>query len=107
MVFEGLLLIVAKIGFAVFLFLFLVRWLFVIPYLWSKYDKPILTLKKELYEFREKERGNSGIPRGLLDRKIEHKKGQIDEKLDILETKRRLFIERVNLLLSIISVDKK
>ncbi len=107
MTFEDILLIVAKFGFVIFLLLFLIRWLFVIPYLWLKYDKPILRLKRELDEFREKERKNGGVSQALLDGRIEHKTQAVNEKLDILETKRRLFLERVNLLLSIISVEKK
>ena len=107
MAFEGVLLIIAEIGFVIFLFLLLIRWLFVLPYLWFKYDKPILNLKRDLDIFREKESKNPNISQGLLEKRIEYKKREVDNQLDILETKRRLFLERVNLLLSIISVDKK
>lgn len=107
--FDGILILTAKIGFSLFLFLLAIRWLVLIPYLWFKYDKRILGLKKELDDFRKREKADAvgrGIVASTLDMRINSKSKEVNEKLDILETKRRLFLERVNLILSIISVNK-
>lgn len=109
MVFENILLIAAKIGFIIILVLFLFRWLFAIPYLWLRYDKKIVKLKLELDQFRKEQRQDAsgrGITTPVLDRIIERKTEDTAEKLEILETRRHLFLDRVNLLLSIISVQK-
>ncbi|MEK7074967.1 MAG: hypothetical protein AAB968_04340 [Patescibacteria group bacterium] len=104
--FNSVLVVVAKIGFALFLFLILLRWLLIIPYVWFKYDKPITNLKNELDKFRKEQRQRA-VAQPFIDRHIVVKTQEINEELDILEIKRRLFLDRVNLLLSIISVDKK
>ena len=104
--FEAILLFFAKVGFAIILFIFLVRWFFVIPYLYFRYDKPIMMLKNELDEFRTRVR-KEPIPLGSMEGQISYKDREASEKLELLEIRRRLFLDRVNLLLSIISVDKK
>ena len=106
MTFETILLIIAKIGFSLFFVLFLIRWFLIIPYLLFRYDRPIIRLKKELDEFRKKERTRPA-PMSLIELRINNKTREIAEKLDILETQRGLFLDKVNLLLSIVSVDKK
>lgn len=109
MTFENLLLIIAKVSLGFFLLLLLIKWFFIIPYLWFKYDKSIQNLKKELDNFRAKERkeaGGRGIVQSHLDNIIASKERLINEKLDLLETNRRLFIDRVNMILSIISINK-
>lgn len=106
MTFEGILLIVAKVGFAIFALLFLIKRLLVLPYLWFKYDKPIIDLKKELDTFRKKEQ-ERGTLQPFVDGSIRVKTNEVNEKLDILETERRLFLDRVNIFLFIVSIDKK
>ena len=107
MIFEEILLLTAKLGLALLLLLFFLRWFIVIPFLWFKYDKQITDLKKELDEFRKNERKNGGVTQGVLDGRINMKTREVNEKLDILETHRRLFLDRVNLFLSIISIQNK
>lgn len=103
--FEGLLLIIAKIGFIIFVLLFTFRWLFVIPYIWFKYDSQIIKLKKELDEYKKNKRKEPIIQQSI-EGAIKQKEIRINEKLDLLETQRKLFIDRVNLFLSISSINK-
>lgn len=107
MAFEALLLFLAKMGLGLFLLVFLVRWLFVIPYLYFRYDRLIMKLKNELDNFRQEVRKKKGVSTAFMNREIEHKSREITEKLELLEIRRRLFLDRVNLFLSIISVNKK
>jgi len=104
-IFDSILLLLAKIGFSIFFFLFLIRWFFILPYLWLKYDRQIMKLKNELDEFKKKEK-NKPVAQPVIDGRIGQKSRDINEKLDILETQRRLFLDRVNLFLSIISINK-
>ena len=109
MTFDYLLLLAAKIGFSLLLLLFAFRWFFLLPYLWFIYDRPIRNLKRELYDFRIKERTEAsgrGIIQSHLDNIIKSKERLVNEKLDLLETNRKLFIDRVNMFLSVISVNK-
>ena len=106
MTFETILLILAKIGFSLFFLLFLIRWILIIPYLWFRYDRRIMKLKKELFDFREKVRSKP-VAMPIIEREIGAKTRKINEKLDILETQRKLFLDRINLFLSIISIDKR
>ena len=103
---EALLLFLAKVGLGLFLLIFFVRWFFVIPYLYFRYDRPIMRLKNELDEFRGKVR-RKPVSNALMDREIAHKNREVSEKLELLETRRKLFLDRIDLLLSIISIDKR
>ena len=106
---ETLLSYTVKIAFIALAALILVRSLILVPYPWWRYDKKISALKAELFEFRNKERreaGGRGIVTAHVGMVIASKERVIGEELDVLETKRRLFLDRVNLFLTILSIKK-
>jgi len=82
------------------------RWLVFIPYIWFMYDRKILRLKNELDQFRQETR-NVPMTLSRLEGQINQKKMSTDEQLEIIETKRRLFLDRVNLFLSISAINRK
>ncbi|MDO8659808.1 MAG: hypothetical protein Q7K54_04395 [Candidatus Parcubacteria bacterium] len=103
--FNDLLIILAKIGLSLIVIFFVLRWFIIIPYLWFKYDKKILKLKNGLNEFRNEQRLKP-ITQLSIDGSIQQKTLIVNEKLEIIETQRKLFIDRVNLFLSISSINK-
>ena len=102
--FDNLLTIFAKIGLSLVVVIFTLRW-FVVPYIFFKYDRPILKLKKGLNEFKNEQRGKP-ITQLSIDGNIRQKTMVVVEKLEVMETQRKLFIDRVNLILSINSIGK-
>lgn len=98
--FDNLLTILAKIGLSLVVLFFALKWFIVIPYIWFKYDREILKLKRGLDEFKKEQRSKP-ITQQSIDGNIGQKTMFVNEKLDILETQRKLFIDRVNLILSI------
>lgn len=103
--FDNLLIILAKIGLSLVVVFLVLRWFIIIPYIWYRYDSPILKLKKELNEFKDEQRSKP-ITQLSIDGAIQQRTMIVNEKLEVLETKRRLFIDRVNLILSISSINK-
>lgn len=103
--FDSLFILFAKIALALLAILLALRWFIVVPYIWLKYDRPILKLKKELDEFRGEQRAKP-ITQFSIDGSIQQKTMFVNEKLEIIETQRKLFIDRVNLILSISSINK-
>ncbi|MBA3046963.1 hypothetical protein KKC83_05330 [Patescibacteria group bacterium] len=103
--FDYLLITFAKIGLSLVAVFFVLRWSIVVPYIWLKYDRQILKLKKGLNEFKNKQRGMP-MTQERLEGTIRQETITIHEKLEIIETKRKLFIDRVNLILSISSINK-
>lgn len=103
---DQLLLFLVKLGLIFLAVIFVVRWFLVIPYVWFKYDRPILKLKTDLDNFRKQERKRA-VAQPFIDRSINHKTREVNEQLEILETKRRLLLDRVNLFLSISSINNK
>lgn len=103
--FDYLLITFAKIGLSLVVVFFALRWFIVVPYIWFKYDHQILKLKKGLNEFKKEQR-NKPITQDSIDGNIHQKTMIVNEKLEIIETKRKLFIDRVNLILSISSISK-
>ena len=107
-VFDTILLLAAKIGFALLAGVVLARWILA-PYLWFKYDRPIQILHKEFDDFRrEVLEGASGrgIVASVIDGQIASKERQIMEKVENLELKRRHFLDRANLFLTVSSLGK-
>lgn len=103
--FDILLVILVKIGLFLVVILFLLRWFIFIPYIWFKYDRQILKIKDELNKFKDEQRSKPAtIER--IEGSIRQKTITVNEKLDIVETQRKLFIDRVNLFLSISSISK-
>lgn len=103
--FDSLLTILAKIGLSLLAIFFALKWFIVVPYIWFKYDHPILKLKKELNEFKNEQRAKP-ITQISIDGSIRQKTIIVNEKLEVIETQRKLFIDRVNLILSISSINK-
>jgi hypothetical protein len=103
--FDNLLTILAKIGLSLLAVFFALKWFIVVPYLWFKYDRPILKLKKGLNEFKNEQRGKP-ITQLSIDGNIRQKTMIVNEKLEVIETQRKLFIDRINLILSISSISK-
>ncbi len=103
--FDNLLTIFAKIGLSLVIVFFALKWFIVIPYIWFRYDRPILKLKKELNEFKNEQRSKP-ITQLSIDGSIRQKTMIVNEKLEVIETQRKLFIDRVNLILSISSINK-
>jgi len=103
--FDNLLTLLAKIGLSLVAIFFALRWFIVVPYIWFKYDHPILKLKKELNEFKNEQRGKP-MTQLSVDGAIRQKTIIINEKLEIIETQRKLFLDRINLILSISSISK-
>ncbi len=106
--FDTILLVGAKFGLVLLALMILVRWMLT-PYLWWKYDRPIQLLNKELVDFKKKEiedaRGR-GIVQSVLDARFASKEKQIAEQVKTLETKRRHFLDRANLFLTVSSLGK-
>ena len=103
--FDSLLIILAKIGLSLVVAFFALRWFIIIPYIWFKYDRPILKLKRGLIDFKNEQRSKP-ITQLSIDGSIRQKTMIINEKLEVIETQRKLFIDRVNLILSISSINK-
>jgi len=103
--FDYLLITLAKIGLSLVAVFFILRWFIVIPYIWLKYDRHIMMLKNDLNNFKKDQRSKP-ITQQSIDGNIRQKELIVNEKLDILETQRKLFIDRVNLFLSISSINK-
>ncbi|MDX9856125.1 MAG: hypothetical protein RBS86_04920 [Candidatus Moranbacteria bacterium] len=95
-----------KLGFFIIFLLFVVRWFLVIPYLWFMYDRHIIKIRKDLDIFRKKER-QEPLAQSVIDGRIKIKERDLSEKLDILEAKRRLFLDRINLFISLSSINRK
>lgn len=102
--FDNLLTILAKIGLFLIVVIFAFRW-FVVLYILFKYDRPILKLKRELNEFKNEQRSKP-ITQLSIDGSIRQKAMIVNEKLEVIETQRKLCIDRVNLILSISSISK-
>jgi len=100
---DGIILFLIKLGLIVITFIYIVRLFIIIPYIWWTYDREIIKLKAELDNFRKKEKTRHA-PQPIIDARVNHKARNIDEQLEILETKRRLLLDRVNLFLSISSI---
>lgn len=103
--FGNLLIVFAKIGLALVAILLASRWFIVVPYIWFKYDRPIIKLKEGLDKFRSEQRAKP-ITQLSIDGSIQQKTMFVNEKLEIIETQRKLFIDRVNFILSISSINK-
>ncbi|MFH1822900.1 MAG: hypothetical protein ABH830_04335 [Patescibacteria group bacterium] len=103
--FNYLLITLAKIGLSLVVVFFVLRWFIIIPFIWIKYDRSIMILKNNLNKFKVDQR-NKPITQKSIDGNIRQKETIVNEKLDILKTQRKLFIDRVNLFLSITSINK-
>lgn len=103
---DQILLFLIRLGLIFIAVVFVVRWFLIIPYIWFKYDRPILKLKTDLYNFRKQERKRT-VAQPFIDVSINSKTKEVNEQLEILETKRRLLLDRVNLFLSISSISNR
>lgn len=105
-VLNQLLLFLVKLGLIFVAVVLVARWFLIIPYIWLRYDRPIMKLKTDLDNFRKQER-KQAIAQSFIDGSINHKTREVNEQLEILETRRRLLLDRVNLFLSISSISDK
>lgn len=102
---DNLLTMLAKIGLSLVVIFLVLRWFIIIPYVWYRYDRSILKIKKELNEFKDEQRSKP-ITQLFIDGAINQRTMIVNEKLEVIETQRKLFIDRINLILSISSINK-
>lgn len=100
-----LLLFLVRLGLIFVAVVFVARW-FLVFLIWFKYDYPILKLKTDFDNFRKQQRKRV-VAQPFIDGSINHRAKEVNEQLEILETKRRLLLDRVNLFLSISSISNK
>ena len=103
--FDELLLLAAKIGLTIFAIVFIARWGIVI-YLQRKYDGKISAFYGEIEGIRNEERGRAAV-QPVIDGAIAARTGKVREKIERLEVDRRLFLDKVNLFLSLMGLQQK
>ena len=106
--FDAFLLLIAKIGFALVGLIIVLRFAF-IPYLWWKYDRPIQKINTDVDAAKKKLQQDAvgrGITASGMAPHIAVIEQPVQEKLKDLELKRRHFLDRVNLFISMASLGK-
>lgn len=106
--FFNIIVLIVKIGFALLAITVILRWI-AIPYLWFKYDRPIQKISDDFENFKKmkiEDAEGRGITTAILDRQIGSEKEKVMERLNILELKRRHFLDRINLFLTVSSLGK-
>jgi hypothetical protein len=92
----------AKIGLSIVSIFFLLR-IFVVVYIYFKYDRKISKIQKSLPKMREKHRSHT-IVQSIIDARIAQDERDAKEKLDLLESGRMALLDRINLFISFGSI---